>query len=678
MDTRRVIKIENHLTCRICGHVAKSANERNKHIKKEHDITIDQYVLKYLLNDEQPKCNCGCNTNTSFAFLNGEVLVNCYTSNHFPRKKHTAETKRKIKENTEKAIEAKYGVKNIYLIKRLKDSVNAKIKATKFQNHGSETFNNSDKNKETKLNRYGSPTYNNPEKIISTNIEKYGSHSYTASDDGKLKIKNTFLDKYGVENPAQIPDIKQKIKNTNTLKTGYSTNLINPKFRSQYNPKNSKIEKLVCETIKGEHKFIYENKEFDIKLNDDIFEIDGDYYHPNTLVNLTLTQVQNAINDFNKNEIIKQSKYTLYKVHVSDIEKQNEITADVLKDISYIPDHSLTYKQKIITKKYIENYIKVKGVEKLKKYSSILHKFIRTLHPEFPYPEQEENIQDVISSINKYDTSRIFRNGSFDNNSSVIGVNYLKSNSKSYWNTAYKNSPTPVQAWHDDDIMQKVIDYRIGINTSGEVFDFSLHQLIRGLSARRLTVSFFKPILAAAIYDKYLVNKINPVVFDPSAGFGGRLLGFKSKFPQGTYIGVEPSKSTYDELCKLVDDAKFTNVKLYNCKFEDITEIPEYDLAFTSIPYYDLETYDNDVRYNSFDEWCNTFVKKLASLKNLYVNMASDLCNKLDLDANIVDYIQSNSSHFSSSNKKYEVIVKLDSESLPNLTPASTSTSVGV
>ena len=70
--------------------------------------------------------------------------------------------------------------------------------------------------------------------------------------------------------------------------------------------------------------------------------------------------------------------------------------------------------------------------------------------------------------------------------------------------------------------MQEVIDYRIGLNNSDDIFDFSLHQLIRGLSARRITTSFFKPLLAASIYKHFIGNEVlNPVVFDPCCGFGG-------------------------------------------------------------------------------------------------------------------------------------------------------------
>jgi hypothetical protein len=148
--------------------------------------------------------------------------------------------------------------------------------------------------------------------------------------------------------------------------------------------------------------------------------------------------------------------------------------------------------------------------------------------------------------------------------------------------------------------MRRIIKYRIGINDSGEVFDFTYHQLIKGLSAARYTISFFKPVLAAAIYKEFIGDNNTPVVIDPCAGFGGRLLGFKSIYPNGKYIGIEPNKETYDELVKLSEN--FSNIELHNCEIEDYTGSKNCDLTFTSIPYFDLEDYSNDIYYSSFNE----------------------------------------------------------------------------
>jgi hypothetical protein len=210
-----------------------------------------------------------------------------------------------------------------------------------------------------------------------------------------------------------------------------------------------------------------------------------------------------------------------------------------------------------------------------------------------------------------------------------------------------------VDAWKDKDTMNKIIEYR----TTTETFDFSLHQMIRGLSAFRYTVSFFKPLLAAAIYKHFLGDKSDPVVFDPCCGFGGRLMGFKAVYPNGKYIGCEPNIETYNELLEL--SKNFTNIEIYNCKIEDFKLTETLDLSFTSIPYFDLETYSNPVEYESYGVWVDIFLKSIKELPNMVVNIPTNLRSEFPSDA-IEYFIQSNTSHFDkNSTTKTEFLLKL-------------------
>ena len=292
-------------------------------------------------------------------------------------------------------------------------------------------------------------------------------------------------------------------------------------------------------------------------------------------------------------------------------------------------------------------------------------KFIRTFQPTLPHPDSEENLQEVISKIQNYDNTKIYNveTKEFSNNISTVGHNYLKHRFHSYWNSNFNGNKSPKDAWLDDKIMQEVINYRIGLNNSDEIFDFSLHQIVRGLSARRITISFFKPLLAASIYEHYIGYKEVPVVLDPCCGFGGRLLGFKSVYPNGIYVGCEPNIETYNELIQLKNDGGWNDtVEIYNCKFEDFNDIRKnYDLIFTSIPYYDLEIYSNNTVYNSFEDWKSTFIKSIESYhdKKCYINTPLDLSLKLGWN-NIDSYILSNTTHFNKiENIKKEVIIKI-------------------
>ena len=606
------IIVTDYLICRICGQSHLTVRDRNRCIVS-HGKDIAEYFIEHYLDNNPFKCKCGCGTLVDMKIVKNEIRYSDYTTNHFPRKPHTEETKKKIKENTQKAIREKYGVDNVYTLKRIKD----KIKKTNQEKYG---FDNPMQNEHIKQKSHHYHTEESKNKIRNTNLDKFGANSYTSSDEGKIRIRNINLEKWGEDNPAKVDIIKEKIANTNIKKMGYTSNFNNPEFIKLYKNKASNIQKTVCEKLCGELNYIYEGREYDIKLDNYLIEIDGDYWHQTTLNNLTLSQIQTAINDIQKYKIVNAlNEYELLKIKVSELPEI--ITLDGLKKNSYIPIWNLEYNAPILTKEYLKKYINERGSEKLEQYIPLLLKFIRTFQPEFPIPTSNENPTDIINYINKLDTNRInlseyeFSNHFFNN-----GVSYLKSLFPSYWKSSFKGNKSPVEAWKDDTIMTRIIKYRIGLNSSNEIFDFSLKTLITGLTVNRFSVSFFKPTLAAAIYHKFLGNNEMPVVLDPCAGFGGRLLGFKSKYPNGTYVGLEPNKETYESLVNMVNELKLTNVQLYNIKAETFQSDVDYDLVFTSIPYYDLENYNNEFDYASIEEWSTVFINSFLKYKNLVLN----------------------------------------------------------
>ena len=73
--------------------------------------------------------------------------------------------------------------------------------------------------------------------------------------------------------------IQDNIHNKLEQKFGYKSLFQSPEFRKQYNGKTNKIEKNICQKIGGQ-KFYYKDKEYDIIVDNDIFEIDGDFWHP--------------------------------------------------------------------------------------------------------------------------------------------------------------------------------------------------------------------------------------------------------------------------------------------------------------------------------------------------------------------------------------------------------------
>lgn len=404
--------------------------------------------------------------------------------------------------------------------------------------------------------------------------------------------------------------------------------------------------------------------DFYIPTENCMIEIDGIYWHPINLDKLSFKLIAGTISDYHKD-----TNLTLIRLRSDKLDSLSNLNSiNQLNSISEYRDYTITFNQIIIEKSYFTFYIQTKGADKLRSYIPLLLKFIRTFQPTFPYPTTTSTLKNIMYNLTTTNYSHILTNNNFKNTCSIIGVDYLKSIFKSYWQSSYNNSLSPIDAWNDDHILSKVIEYRIGLNNSNEIYDFSLHQLIRGLSARRHTISFFKPALAKQIYLELCnINNITsstPTIFDPCMGFGGRLLGFKSAYPNGIYIGCEPNIDTYNELIQLRQELILLGYSedsmiLYNCAFEEfnINSI-QYDLCFTSIPYYTTEIYSNTPKYVDYNDWITKFLLKFNQLTNCYINIPQTIYNE---DYHEISHkIISNTSHFNKKQQnKEEFIVKI-------------------
>lgn len=600
---------EESKICLIDNKKFESSRKMIWYVRKTYKLSFEEYVIKYYYNNIRPICIKTGKFLSFKAHKLGPWFAN-FSSNAFPRKPHTEESKQKIKRGCEKTSMEKFGAKNVF------------------------------------------------------------SENWC-----KEKIKNTMIKKYGVNNIMKLDDMKSKVLLSffetikNRPKKIYKIGTYDPNKPSSLEfDLRKKLEEL---NIKYESPFVYQGKRYDFYIPEinSVIELDGEAYHKDTLEKLTVMTINGSVNDYKKNKLIEDTSYNFYRIRYDTnrfIFDEKDDLFNKISEFTYKPDYSLSYKQKIVNKKYFKKYIESHGREELKKYSKCFLKFIRTFRPTLPYPDLEENLQEVIKKIQNVDISRVynFKTKEFSNNISTVGHNYLKHHFHSYWNSKFNGNPSPAEAWLNDKIMQEIIDYRIGLNNSDEIFDFSLHQLVRGLSARRITVSFFKPLLAFSIYKTVLGDKNDPIVFDPCCGFGGRLLGFKSAYPNGKYIGCEPNVETYNELMKLIKDGGWENaVELYNCKLEDYNHKQNYDLIFTSIPYFDSEIYSNNIQYNSFEEWKFTFINSIENCKNCglcLINTTKELSDRLDWN-NIDFYILSNRSHFDDKTLglKKEVIIKI-------------------
>jgi 16S rRNA G966 N2-methylase RsmD len=119
---------------------------------------------------------------------------------------------------------------------------------------------------------------------------------------------------------------------------------------------------------------------------------------------------------------------------------------------------------------------------------------------------------------------------------------------------------------------------------------------------------------------KMVVTNLNgKKVFDPCAGWGGRLLGSVSSGAE--YIAFEPNTETYEGLVQMV---KFLGIEdkvtLYKDSALHMNEynIYDVDVVLTSPPYFDLEVYSHEDTQSitgctSYQMWIDKFLNPLVT-----------------------------------------------------------------
>jgi hypothetical protein len=169
---------------------------------------------------------------------------------------------------------------------------------------------------------------------------------------------------------------------------------------------------------------------------------------------------------------------------------------------------------------------------------------------------------------------------------------------------------TPMDVFNDDVLFRHALHKRLKIGTY--LSDGGVRKMLMSMSGTQ-SVSNFRPTAAAAIMEKY--SPVGGIVFDPCAGWGGRMMG--AKIINRRYICVEPSIKTYEGLlCQ--NEFMGSKFEIYNDCAEDFVLGLDVDLVFTSPPYFNCEKYSQEgtqswVRYKTKEEWFNEFLVRMSN-----------------------------------------------------------------
>jgi len=123
------------------------------------------------------------------------------------------------------------------------------------------------------------------------------------------------------------------------------------------------------------------------------------------------------------------------------------------------------------------------------------------------------------------------------------------------------------------------------------------------------SVNIFRPLIAIEFYCMFKPKS----VLDFTMGWGGRLVGACAlNIPK--YIGIDMNqdlKAPYTKLVNFLEDKTKTDIKLY---FTDALKVDytklDYDMVFTSPPYYNVEIYKGTKR-QSKDDWDRDFYEPI-------------------------------------------------------------------
>ena len=205
------------------------------------------------------------------------------------------------------------------------------------------------------------------------------------------------------------------------------------------------------------------------------------------------------------------------------------------------------------------------------------------------------------------------------------------------WGIKCGKMKTPIEIWEDEKHLKKGIE-KILTGTFFQqknyhnITESDMRSMLRRYSGTQM-VSNFRPTAAAALYDIF-VEKDSPLegtesglVWDPSMGYGGRLLGAISAGVK--YIGTDPCILTYEGLLKIKEQYGHSDKMYKLLRQGSETYVPKpdtLDFVFTSPPYFGWEQYGDEeeqsfIAYPEEELWKDKFLKK--TFQNAYIGLKS-------------------------------------------------------
>lgn len=221
----------------------------------------------------------------------------------------------------------------------------------------------------------------------------------------------------------------------------------------------------------------------------------------------------------------------------------------------------------------------------------------------------DKELQDDIKKLIKYNANenkRCFYGNNFIYHYQLVNIGKVKINNKNSLYDVMKN----------DLLYEKLWNNMIRLNRTGTIPN-RLFEAFRFNSC----VAVFKATTAKYIYKKYNATH----VLDPTAGWGGRMLGAHSLNIH--YTGFDTNVNMMDSYNGMIDFLKDDKLIMnyQNCLDADFSTI-DYDFVLTSPPYINIETYECMNPFESNEAYYKQFLIPLITKCLKHIKRGGYVC----------------------------------------------------
>jgi len=212
----------------------------------------------------------------------------------------------------------------------------------------------------------------------------------------------------------------------------------------------------------------------------------------------------------------------------------------------------------------------------------------------------------------------------YDFNPRYIGTSNAGNKASDYfhqeqrWKCDATGYPSPQKTWETERFRLTLFKALFSL----KVKEINPQVLRSMISLRKYIAAQFRPSAAKAIYDYFQAE----TVLDFSMGWGDRILGAHASEYVKKYVGFDPNVNLLPAYAAQIKHYNSIGNPMEFSIYPHCAEDPnipvndEFDLIFTSPPYFDKEKYNQSEmqsykKYKAFDDWMQNFLFKTLELR---------------------------------------------------------------